>query len=282
MLKAAPFILDSNEIAVKIMKIDNFNDDNSPDTLICASKNGINFYPKYISWGYDNVVHPDTTVYHKKTQTKILYPNWSNLSVQYGIDYVNFDTRLDIYYILHGRIYQDSIHYTDTSTIVCVFGQCGLDTNSIINVANITPFQYFPFIAMQIPKDAWLSNCVARGKYGLNSYRINKINVVIIPPPAKLHMQTTSEKPKNTVEIFPNPAGDEFKIRLNNFDPGQYNVQILNMNFGLIQSFDLNVKAQQSIQEEVIQSNTLPSGIYFIKFISSDKMYPIYAVTVIH
>lgn len=281
-MKAASFTLDSNEIAVKITRIDNLNDDYSPDTLICVSRDGVNFYPKYITWGGDTVVHPDTTVYHKKAQTLITYPNWSNLQIQYGVDYINFDTRLDIYYILSGRIYQDSVNYTDTSEIVCVFGQCGLDTNSIINVANITPFQYFPFIAMHIPKDAWLSNCVARGNYGLNSYQVNKINVVILPPPPKLHAKSDPEVHANNVEIFPNPARDEFKIRLQGFDAGLYNVQILDINFRLIQSFDIDIKDRKSIQEEVIQSNTIPSGIYFIKLISGEKMYPVYTVTVVH
>ncbi|HRP03088.1 MAG TPA: T9SS type A sorting domain-containing protein [Candidatus Kapabacteria bacterium] len=229
------FGLDSNHIFQTIIDIYDYNDDQSLDTLIGKSNLDMIFVPTKIIWGKDTTVHPNPITYPKVIFTSFNYSQWENLNVSFMFGKFNRDTISDIIFISSGKIRIDSVTTKDTSTAIILFGQCGLDTISDINLNTILMNQSFPYKARHLVHGNDFRNCELRGEPYRTYYELPKIDDVLIPPPLFKHAcPGCGEQIKITANIYPIPSKNNINIEFNGLEQGEYQIQIVDLTGRLI------------------------------------------------
>lgn len=255
----------SSVVFYSAVEIANFNDDHALDTLMIKSVDG-KIYLDRIIWGVENEIHPDTTVYHKKSSTKIVAPDWSNLKSFVVFDFINQDTTKDLFIYYQGKKRIDSLTILDSVKAVVIFGQCGLDTNTTFNISEIEGVQYLPFVAKSVFCGSEITYNSGFSKSNQN-YNLNRIFFPIIPPPPSLHGNTDrvqTETQASSIKVYPNPVSYNANIEFNLAYPGTYKVKILNSIGDIIDTKDCQINTFGSSIENVDMSK-YANGLYTIQ-----------------
>lgn len=264
------FGLDSNYIFQTIIDIDDYNDDQSLDTLIGKSNLDMIFIPTKIIWGKDTIVHPNPISYPKVISTSFNYSQWENLNVNYLFGKFNRDTISDIIFISSGKLRIDSVTTKDTSTAIILFGQCGLDTISEISINMILMNQVFPYKARHLVHGNDFRNCDLRGEPYRTFYELPKIDDVLIPPPLFKHScPGCGEQIKITANIYPIPSENNINIEYDGLEQGEYQIQIVDLSGRLILQKKFNVNDAK--HKENLSLNDFLNGTYMMLLLKVER-----------
>lgn len=279
------FILDSTEVYKVILQIGHLNDDSVQDTIIGTARSDMKFLPRLIVWGIDTTNNgiPESLKYYQ-SEISYQYVDWDKFHGRVNLLNMNQDTLLDIVLVLSGQICDTLENCIDTVVSIVLFGQRGLDTVSLFNIAEIDTYQIQPYVAMNMRMEHEFTEAKIRDISGVVSYEVNNIDIDVNKPsgdpPPIIPTDVTDIKPE--VRIYPNPAIYYTNLELNQTPPGTYIVQIITLAGKLEQEQKIDIKVYGGLIRQIDLSK-VPSGLYILKLADvAGKFKGTYQIIVIH
>jgi hypothetical protein len=266
-----------------ILYIGYFNFDCSPDTIIATANDpqGLST-PLHIAWGEvdeggppgpcspDSLDHVPSFV-----TTPFQFPTWNTVSVAVAVQRLSSDTLDDIILFMWGTV-GDSSTLRDTSRVVVIFGQNGLDTVPIINVATMTSPQLEPIIALELREGYEFTNAEYRDPSLYKSYILQPVNPPA-PPPEEKPDHTTEVPSASDIRVYPNPTPYATQVEIKQLPPGDYHVEVIAVN-GKVQLQQSLTLTESGDILRTLNLGELPSGYYILRVYSARNVvgsYPI-------
>ncbi|HVZ39820.1 MAG TPA: hypothetical protein VHI13_11130 [Candidatus Kapabacteria bacterium] len=226
---------DSVHAGMMVLYTGNLNFDCEPDTVWGTRDRAFHLLPRVIVWGRSAAREgaadtadpcldpiPDSL---KRSFTRITYPDWDGLTGSAAFTRFNGDTLADIFLTLMGRTGTgDQAH--DTTRMVLLFGQHGLDTLPTLDIASVGVFQYTPFVAMQMRPEIEVVDPAARDLSGRTSWELMPVDLVIqVPDSSRTVKRGGGSVPM--VHVVPNPASTVADLAATRLETGPTRLQRL-------------------------------------------------------
>ncbi|MBS1913723.1 MAG: hypothetical protein JST22_17175 [Bacteroidetes bacterium] len=277
---------DSVHAGMMVLYTGNLNFDCHPDTVWGARDGSFHLLPRVIVWGRPAAGAGSDTVDPcldpipdslKRSFTRITYPEWEGLTGSAAFTRFNGDTLTDIFLTLMGRTgVGDQAH--DTTRMVLLFGQHGLDTLSTLDIASVGVFQYTPFVAMQMRPEIEVVDPASRDLSGRTSWELMPVDLVIQAPDSSRTVKRGGA-PAPMVRVVPNPASTTADLAATRLETGRYQVQVVGVNGAVAARFDADIAAGQSLLR-TLDVSRLASGYYVLRIVRNGSIVGRYPVVV--
>ncbi len=264
---------------MQILYTGSLNFDCFPDTIFGTRGPDGLYLPRVIIWGRPTTAAPaggrrdanaaclgpiaDSV---KVPFTLIQYPSWGNLRGCVSIQSFNPDTLADMLFMLRGAVGEGRNQH-DSLLSLLVFGQHGLDTHRVLNLANIGPFQSYPFIAMQVRKGVQLLNRRSRSLSRAASYEIAPVGLIVDEPDTTPHHAAARAA---SVRVYPNPASAEANVEALNVDPGSYSVEVSAANGMIVLRQQADMHSGGNLLR-TLDVTELASGYYVVRIVKTGE-----------
>lgn len=273
-----------------ILYIGHFNWDCNEDTLVGVVGDNLQYLPTGIRWGGYDTVHtppcppppggggPDYHPHHPRYPfTEIEYPAWGSLRGAVAIDSLNEDSLMDLLLFFSGTV-GDSAHMRDSSRILAIFGQNGLDTVANIRIDTIGTFQSAPFFAMDFQKGIEFTEPALRDYSRDTSWVLNRVSEPV--PSSRQQPQVPADVAHPwQVKVFPNPAGSSTQVEGRLIPPGNYVVEVISVN-GRTESKQEVTVSETGELFRVLDLKGLASGYYLVRLHAHDKLFGTYPIII--
>jgi hypothetical protein len=262
-----------HETREAVLYIGRINADTTADTIIGKRAKNIQHVPDRIIWG------AKTT---GKKFTDVVYPKWRSMTGSVSILDLNLDSLPDMILHVRGKISDSSgneVEMRDTSRIVVIFAQAGLDTVKKIEVGDIAAtFQTTPFFAMDLFGQELLTEPGVRDLSGRTSYLL----VPVENPGSRAEEAVpVSGIPSPMMVAWPNPTTKAINVRISNVPVGSYRLRVLAVNGALFNEQTLEFTDPGQI-ERTLSLATVPTGYYVMQIFDQTKIIATYPFVVVH
>ncbi len=253
------------------------NFDCFPDTIFGTRGPDGLYLPRVIVWGRPTAANPNgernadaaclgpIADSVKIPFTLVQYPSWGNLRGCVSIQSFNPDTLADMLFMLRGAVGEGRNQH-DSLLSLLVFGQHGLDTHRVLNLANVGSFQAYPFIAMQVRRGSQLVNRSSRSLSRKASYEIAPIGFIVDEPDTTTHHATAQRAA--AVRVFPNPASAEANVEALNVEAGSYDVEVAAANGMIVLHQQVEMTAGGNLLR-TLDVTRLASGYYLVRLVDA-------------
>lgn len=265
-----------------ILHIGHFNFDSHLDTIIGGGGLEQGYYPKFIRWGESAGNDIDTTGAKRMKsgkQTALTYPGWDNFRASVACEQFNGDTLADIILYMFGRIRIEH-QWRDTMRVLAIFGQSGLDTNRVLKISDVGEIQNSPFIALDLKIDVDLTDRKKRDISGVASFVLERSSKAI-EEERQRDGPLQPMAPSASVRLFPNPSATTTNIEARRVPAGEYDVDVIGTN-GQVHTHQQCMVDESGQLLRSLDLNDLPSGYYFVRLRSGNRIVGDYPIVVAH
>jgi hypothetical protein len=164
----------------------------------------------------------------------------------------------------------------DSTKLLVIFGQHGLDTISTIDLSTIAAFQSDPFTAVELRTGVELVNQKKRDISGRKSYELLPVGFTMREP------DTTRNAPApaaGVVRVYPNPTGIATQVEAESIPAGAYGIEVVSVNGEVLVRQDVMVEDSGSLLR-TFDVRQLPSGYYVIRLVKNQKLVGTYPFVV--
>lgn len=267
-----------------ILHIAPLNGDCRLDTVQGHMDSRFQYVPDRILWGGWDHLHappcpitPDhpEQIYPRLPSTTIQFPPFPGLSASISFDNVNQDQNPDI--VIHYWWPVGEAPQHDSGRTVVIFAQSGLDSIPVIDIGAIGVFQAAPYFAMELRPGIEMVDPAVRDPSGMTSSILLPVTIKL-PPPQKQE-QTAAVTDPWRVQVSPNPAHVAAEITGHLIPPGDYTVEVVNVNGSLEQRHDVSVTETGELFR-IIDLHDLASGYYVVRLHTGDKLFGTYPIII--
>ncbi|MFW5700367.1 MAG: T9SS type A sorting domain-containing protein [Cyclobacteriaceae bacterium] len=268
---------DSTEVFQSILGVYELSNDCEQDTILGVRTIESPFYPKYIYWGNDQVCStiPDSL---KVDSTEFILPDWHKLRTSTAFINFNSDSLMDMVLYTWGKVQLDSTTYKDTSKIVVIFGQPGLDTIPQIIIDSIGTLQFHPFVAMELLVDKDFKNCQYSNLSKQLSWEMYLTDVSLSEPP-ELPMEVDT-KPQTDIKLYPNPAVYYLNIEFSKIPIGRYHILVFNSHGQKVKEELLEINSSNFIKQ--LDFSQLVTGAYYLRIYNDNNTFGPFPIIIVH
>ena len=281
----------------KIVFTGYYNFDKTVDSLIVSIDSSYHLQPQRIHWGACDSVLCDTSGATlpfipdslRVPTTTLSFPSWNDLRIEIACLRLNpvSDSLHDLLFYCSGTVTVDSIE-VDTSRVIALFGQHGLDTMSALDLSGIgdsTLVQTSPFHAMIYREPTEFIDEEVREASGNSSWVIKLLNlpVATVAPPEQPSSPEFSVMPdNNTLQVYPNPGSTITSVTAEQLPPGEYKLEVLALSGQILFKREhIRVSNDQALYTEVPLGD-LATGYYIIRLTNGHRIQQVIPFVIAH
>jgi len=287
--------------AESVLFIGHLNFDCYSDTVTGWGDERRRFLPRAIHWGQPRVAlryNPQTDRYdtliadsacgmpsdRRLRTTALHYPAWEGVGGSIAFQRMNADTLTDLLFYLWGTV-GDSDERRDTLRPLLIFGQQGLDTLPVLDLAAIESFQVAPFFAMELRLGTELIEPAMRDISGRISYVLAPVFIDIedrdrdtTATPGSGPSDSSGVPPVRLV-VYPNPTGVSTQVQVDSIPPGEYRIEVVGVNGLVYLRRDVEV-SMTGVLFQTLDLHALPVGYYIVRLYSGTTLYGVYPIII--
>jgi hypothetical protein len=271
-LLASPDTTLTNHPSATVICISPLNFDCYRDSVIAWPDQFGHYLPRVIRWGKpigtDNTKLDPNCFGHippsrKVAETVIHYPAWRDLTGSVAFEHVNADSLSDMVLYIRGKV-GDITALRDSLLPLVLYGQHGLDTLPVLDLADVGSFQVHPFFAMQLHTGTNFIEPATRDLSGVISYVFQGTDLHLEEPAAPHQEPLAGVNLSGRVHVYPNPAGTTTNVEAEAISPGEYSVEVVGVNGQIYTRAEATVDASGSFVR-TLDVGRLPSGYYVVR-----------------
>ncbi len=274
-----------------------YNFDKTIDSLIVEIDSSYHLEPKRIHWGVCDSVLCDTSGStlpyipdSLRVQTSTLnFPAWNDLRIEVACLRLNpvSDSLHDLLFYCSGTVTVSSVE-VDTSRVIALFGQHGLDTMAVLDLSGIgdsTLVQTSPFHAMEYREPTEFIDEEIREASDKSSWIIKLLTlpVATVAAPENFPDPALSAMPEEVqLNVFPNPGSTITSVEADKVPPGEYTLEVLALSGQvLFRRENIRVSADRALRSEVPLGD-LATGYYILRLTDGLKIQQVIPFVIAH
>ncbi len=245
-------LINPYDASIAIMDVNNYDNDNIPDTLL--GKAGVYDYmkPYKILWG-------DNTNGTNKYVTEFTYPDNSYLYYSTANLDRNEDNIEDLMFFITGKYLDANEKEVFISKVVTIFGQTALKYENQVSVMDLNITSSSPFYCEVMDDCSQLVSSNIENKETYGQFELAASNVVIRP---QYKERIENELENIEITVSPNPAQQFCNIQINDFGSHLFDIEIVNTNGKILKAAQLKTNNASSTLK--LSLDELSSGSYSI------------------
>ncbi len=271
--------------------IKHLNFDCWPDTVY-ARHAGLAARPSHIAWGRrprglspcekgKSPLIPKYPAARRKLRTELSFPEWQGFQVKTAVLNINpaLDTLSDLVLIYWGRARNSKGRMQDTSRMLCIPGQNGLDTIARFDFKELGPgLQTAPFFAVELSRGSSIVQPKRRSMGGDTSFVVLDLDVDV------LRRRAEREEPPPVfaaeVRVFPNPVINLVRVEARAVPSGSYTVELVAVNGLVLQSHSARSNDDGHLLH-LLKLDQVTTGYYVVRIRSAGALIGQYPIAIV-
>lgn len=255
-----------------VLYIGSLDHDEHPDTVVGEPRGDLRMLATAIHWGapYSSNGAGEPTA----QRTMLSYPRWPSLCGSVAVEDLNGDAIDDV--ILFYNV--ATPHAGDSSRALALLGQRALHDVPTIDLDAIPrSLQRHPFVALDLNAVGLLGERAMREHSGMPSHRWGSIP---IPTADSIRRSVVPPALAEWLALYPNPASDAATFESRTLEPGDYSVDVVDIEGSVHYERRLLIERKQPLKGTLDLSDH-PPGLYIVRIHRSGELVASYPIVIV-